>query len=367
MQTQITIIGGGVLGLSVGWGLARAGNEVVVIDEGDQAFRASRGNFGLIWVQGKGHGMHRYAKWTRQSASLWPELVHELEETTGINLEYSQKGGVDFCLSEQEAEERVEQLDDIRTGLDGDYPFEYLDHAQLKKLIPEIGPTVTGASWTEMDGHVNPLYLLRALYTGFIANGGKVINNQTVKQIEKRQSGYVVSAGVTIETEKVVLCAGLGNKTLGPMVGMSVPVEPNRGHIMVCERAAPFMQYPSVQIRQVGEGVVQIGDSKEDAGLNDGTSTDVLAGIARRAIKIYPLLAHLRTVRSWAALRVMSPDGFPIYQQSSTHSGAFVITCHSGITLAAAHALLLSRWIASDAQAGNLDNLESFSGERFSI
>jgi len=367
MQTQITIIGGGILGLSIAWGLARTGNDVVVVDEGDQAFRASRGNFGLVWVQGKGYGMHEYAKWTRQSATLWPQLVSELEQTTGVNLEYSQKGGVDFCLSENEAEERVDLMNDIRTGLEGDYPFEYLDHSRLKKLIPEIGPTVTGATWTDMDGHVNPLYLLRALYAGFIANGGKVINNRTVKHIEKRQSGFAINAGVTIESEKVVLCAGLGNSTLGPMVGMSVPVEPNRGQIMVCERVAPFMTYPSVQIRQVGEGVVQIGDSKEDVGLNDGTSTDVLAGIARRAIKIYPLLAHLRAVRTWAALRVMTPDGFPIYQQSSTHPGAFVVTCHSGITLAAAHALRLSQWIASDGQLDSLNNLESFSGNRFSI
>ena len=91
MQTQITIIGGGILGLSIGWGLARAGKSVVVVDEGDQAFRASRGNFGLVWVQGKGHGMHQYARWTRQSAILWPELARELEDTTGVQLEYSQK------------------------------------------------------------------------------------------------------------------------------------------------------------------------------------------------------------------------------------------------------------------------------------
>lgn len=207
MQTQITIIGGGILGLSIGWGLARAGKSVVVVDEGDQAFRASRGNFGLVWVQGKGHGMHQYARWTRQLAKLWPELARELEDTTGVQLEYSQKGGVDFCLSDAEAEARVDVLNDIRTDLDGDYPFEYLNHAQLKKLIPQIGPTVTGASWTDMDGHVNPLYLLRALYAGFLANGGKVINNQTVSHIEKRQSGFVVNAGalnrITIEAEKL--------------------------------------------------------------------------------------------------------------------------------------------------------------------
>ena len=51
-------------------------------------------------------------------------------------------------------------------------------------------------------------------------------------------------------------------------------------------------------------------------------------------------------MRTWAALRVMSPDGFPIYEQSQSHPGAFSVNCHSGVTLAGAHALALAPMIA---------------------
>ena len=70
-------------------------------------------------------------------------------------------------------------------------------------------------------------------------------------------------------------------------------------------------------------------------------------------------------VRAWAALRVMTPDGFPVYDQSRRFPGAFVAACHSGVTLAAAHALMLAPLIA----AGSLpaDPFETFSLRRFDV
>jgi hydrogen cyanide synthase HcnC len=70
-------------------------------------------------------------------------------------------------------------------------------------------------------------------------------------------------------------------------------------------------------------------------------------------------------VRSWRAIRVMPADGFPIYDQSTSHPGAFLVTCHSGVTLAAAHALQLAPMIA----AGQLDDTRvgAFSSRRFHV
>lgn len=364
METQIAIIGGGILGISLAWGLQRRGQQVVIVDEGDAAIRASRGNFGLIWVQGKGDGMPAYTQWTRHSAGLWPAFAQELEDATGLDLELSQAGGVDFCLTDQEVEDGITRLERIKQSVDGDYPFEYIEHASLQKMIPEIGPSVVGATFCPADGHVNPLYLLRALYADFQARGGLLVNGITVDTINKSTDGFRIKGTTDIQAEKVVLTAGLGNRALGSSVGLNVSVEPSRGQIMICERVAPFIKYPSVQIRQVGEGSIQIGDSNENVGFNDNTSADITARIASRAAKIYPILSQLRVIRTWAALRVMTPDGFPIYQQSSSHPGAYVVTCHSGITLAAAHARVLAQWIAGD---GSPENLERFSGQRFSI
>ena len=57
---DVAVVGGGLVGSSVAFGLARQGQRVVVLDEGDVAFRASRGNFALVWVQSKGLGMPAY-------------------------------------------------------------------------------------------------------------------------------------------------------------------------------------------------------------------------------------------------------------------------------------------------------------------
>jgi hydrogen cyanide synthase HcnC len=70
------VIGGGLVDTAIGYGLARAGLAVVLLDEGDIAYRASRGNFGLVWVQTKGRGAPHYQRWTRRSAEEWPLLAY---------------------------------------------------------------------------------------------------------------------------------------------------------------------------------------------------------------------------------------------------------------------------------------------------
>jgi hydrogen cyanide synthase HcnC len=87
--------------------------------------------------------------------------------------------------------------------------------------------------------------------------------------------------------------------------------------------------------------------------------------MAARAVRMFPLLGRLNVVRCWAALRVMPQDGFPIYDQSREHPGAFLATCHSGVTLAANHALVLPPLI--DAGALAAENLDAFSARRFDV
>ena len=107
-----------------------------------------------------------------------------------------------------------------------------------------------------------------------------------------------------------------------------------------------------------------LGDSVEEAGWDDTVGNGVIAAIADRAARMFPLLGRLNIVRSWAALRVMTADGFPIYDQSDDCPGAFVATCHSGVTLAANHALELAPMIA----AGRLHPaLDVFSARRFDV
>jgi glycine/D-amino acid oxidase-like deaminating enzyme len=137
---------------------------------------------------------------------------------------------------------------------------------------------------------------------------------------------------------------------------------PIRGQMLVSERVAPFLHYPTVTVRQTDEGTVQLGDSLEDVGFDNGVTTDVMSEITARGVKAFPLLRNVRLVRAWGALRVMTPDGFPIYQQSSTCPGAFNVSCHSGVTLAATHALRLAGWLSGGEM---VPGIGAFSADRF--
>jgi glycine/D-amino acid oxidase-like deaminating enzyme len=107
-----------------------------------------------------------------------------------------------------------------------------------------------------------------------------------------------------------------------------------------------------------------MGDSHEEVGFNDGTRAEIMAEIARRAARAFPFLRSARIVRAWGALRVMTPDGMPIYDQSESSPGAFCAASHSGITLAATHTFDLPRWIAE----GTLPpELNAFSAGRFGV
>jgi len=359
---DVIVVGGGLVGSAVAYGLAREGARVTVLDEDDGGLRASRGNFGLVWIQGKGYGLSPYARWSRSSATRWPQFAEALLHESGVDVALKQPGGFHFCFTDEELAERARRLGTLRAEL-GDYPYQMLDAADVRARIPQIGSAVIGASYSPMDGHVNPLKLLRALHTAMQARGVRLVSAERAQRIEPQGHGLVVHGKRgSYRAAKVVLAAGLGNRTLAPFVGLKAPVAPNRGQVLVSERVAPFLHYPTLNVRQTDEGSVQFGDSMEEVGFDDFTTTPVLADIARRGVRAFPQLRHVRLVRMWAALRVYSPDGFPIYDQSEAHPGAFVVTCHSGVTLAAAHALRVSPWIMG---APLPDELPTFSARRF--
>ncbi len=367
MRTNdLIVVGGGLVGVALAYGAARSGAQVTVLDEGDDAFRASRGNFGLVWVQGKGYGMAPYARWSMRSSRQWPALAATLLEESGVDVQLHQPGGFHFCFSAEEMQERHERLQRIRDDLDGDYPFEMLGHDALKQRLPGIGPTVAGASYTPMDGHANPLKLLRALHTASQARGVQVHGGGRVTEVTRVSEGYEVEAGgKRYRAARIVMAAGLGNRVLAEKVGLHAPVVPNRGQVLVGERVAKFLDHPTTYVRQTDEGTIQLGDSMEDVGLDDGTTADVLATIAQRGVRAFPALESLRLVRAWGALRVMTPDGYPIYQESSECPGAFVVTCHSGVTLAANHVFTIAPWLAGAHGAEVPSGAEAFTGDRF--
>ncbi len=359
---DLIVIGGGLVGGAIAWGAAERGASVALLDEGDVAYRAARGNFGLVWVQSKGAGMPPYAHWTRKSAELWPALASRMRQGTGLDVGLRQNGGMVFCLSDQELENRADIVRRMHNE-SGDIGTRILDRAEVHAMVPGLGDRVVGASFCPIDGHASPLYLLRALHTALRDQGAAYRPGRKVDRIDPAPHSFTVRCGTEQFTApKLVIAAGLGSRDLAPMVGLDMPVSPLQGQIIVTERVRPFLEYATHVLRQTEEGTVMLGDSQEDVGFDIHTRVAVLEKIAARNMATFPALKDANIVRMWAALRVMSPDGFPIYEQSERYPGAFAATCHSGVTLAGAHALALAPAIL----AGDLpEALTAFSSARF--
>ncbi len=362
------VVGGGIFGIAIAYGLQRLGCDTLVLDGGDDALRAARGNFGLVWVQTKGMGMQRYTDWSRESAGLWGDFAAELEEGTGIGVAHRNDGGLQILVGEEEREERRRQMDIMRqqAGPEG-YDCEIIEPEEVRQMLPKlrIGDTVTGASFCPHDGDVNPLRLLRALHAGFREAGGHYRPESEVVSIRREGDGFVAETETgPVSAAKLVLAAGHGAPRLASMVGLDVPVRPQRGQVLVTERAATAATaaIPVATMRRTDEGGFLLGNSEEDVGFDNGTTLAATARIARRAVAAFPDLAGLNLVRSWGCIRVLTPDGAAIYDESEACPGAYSATSHSGITLAAANARLVARWIAGGEKP---DGFDAFSARRF--
>ncbi|QHQ35427.1 NAD(P)/FAD-dependent oxidoreductase [Algicella marina] len=364
------VVGGGIVGAAVAEGLARRGCDVAILDEGDVAIRAARGNLGNVWVQGKGAGNPPYADLTRKSALDWQGLADRLRQQTGIDVHYEKRGAVFLCFSEAELEKRTATMEKSAQGVRIENRYEMLNHAGVARLFPMIGPDVLGGSYSAEDGTANPLYLLRALIKSATLNGCAYIASCGVSDLRAEAGGFVLQTEQgEFRTNHVALCAGLGNARLAPQLNLFGDVRPVRGQIMVTERLQPFLPLNVSFIRQTVEGSCVIGESSEDAGYDTGTTVDVLKDTAERAIRAFPHLQNAGVVRTWGALRIMTPDGAPVYQMRGFGRGsihkATVVSVHSGVTLSPFHAEDMAVQIAGHEL--DTDIARAFAAERFDV
>lgn len=361
---DLVVVGGGLIGAAIAWGASRSGAKVALLDEGDVAHRASRGNFGLIRLQGKGVGKPAYMQWSLRAGRMWQALAEELSAATGIDTGWRPSGGLNFCFSEAELEKRRDIL--ARSRADGgEITMQFLNRAALRDLLPGVGPAVVGASYSPQDSHVSPLYLLRALQQALQDAGGSYRPGTSVAEIRPEAGGFSVATGSgRVHGRRIVLAAGLGSVRLAPQLGLSMPVKPERGQIVVTERVRPCFPYAANCMRQTAEGSFLFGSSHEEAGFDDGTKVATAADLCATALRVLPGLAAAGVVRLWGSLRVMTPDGLPIYEESSRYPGAFAATCHSGVTLASVHAFDIGPAVA----AGTLPpEVASFGSGRFDV
>jgi glycine/D-amino acid oxidase-like deaminating enzyme len=276
------------------------GQRVTVLDEGDVAFRASRGNFALIWVQSKRPGARALFRVDHALVKCMGGLRGRAEGTDGIDVCFQRPGGFNLSLSERELRKPPQSLQRLQDqpGMQR-FDFEMLDPARVKQAIPQIGPEVAGASYSRYDGHCNSPQLFRALNAAMQQLGVAYLPEHRVDRIEYVAREFrLFTARGEIRAPKIVLAAGIDNVRLGPMVGLDVPVRPQRGQLIVTERTAPFLNYVVQTVRQTDEGGLMTGFGRKPGATRASLAGDFGAAEPRRAdVPKSPLNI------AWAALR----------------------------------------------------------------
>ena len=271
---DIVVIGAGIIGTAIAYGLNKNSNLAVAVVDESVGYKASLGNFGLIWLQSKGYKNPDYVRSSEYAVRNWEEYAKEIEADTGIDLQYRQKGGISFFRSEEEKQTKIEKISDINSSyVHESSRSKVLDREDMLKLYPHFGDKVIGGIYNNLDSHINPLYLLKAQTVAMQNRGVKFFANFKVQEVNRESSGYVLkSQDKVISCDKLVVSAGLGSSKLMDALGYSVPIRPQRGQILVTEKM-PHLNIPtSLFLRQTEDATVTVGYSSESVGFD--TSND---------------------------------------------------------------------------------------------
>ncbi len=367
---DVCVIGGGLLGSAVALGLVRSGARVLMADKTSRLHTASRGNFGLVWSQSKGSGNRDYSRFSEKAVLEFTDFARWLEEESGIELELRLGAGLILCIGDQELAARTELIKKLHheAELQGErHPSLMVDRQDVQKLVGKtvLGEEVSGGSFSSIDGDVNPLLLLKAMRRVFMKLGGVFLNGCMVNGIKRLNRNYhLETSSGKIVIPKIVLAAGFGNVPLLAMMGKKLPLIAQKGQLLITERVKPFLSFPFSGLRQTGCGSVMIGYTQENTGFETGTTVSAAVQLAKRAVRIFPSLCHVRVVRSWASLRILTEDGLPIYDEINGYPDGYVLAAHSCVTLSSLHMSLLPSWILGGKRA---DDIRKFKLERFNV
>lgn len=344
--SDIVIVGGGVIGMAVAYYLSRDTDHSVTVIDIKKPGNATRASAGGLWAIGESVGLgcgviffKTLSKRRREgegdsltterppqlppyffdlslkSNDLFPGLWRELKEIAGVDFKLEQNG-LKFVMLDQDDVEYAKEIHRSIPNLADQ--MAWLDREELRREEPYLTDRALGALKFLRDGQVNPYLLAQAFRGGALAQGARIIENTEVTGV-RRKGDRVTSVETphrTIPCSLLINAAGAWASEIGSMLGLSLPVKPIKGQIVLSERLPPLL-YSSFStsdcyIAQKDNGEVLIGSTTEDRGFDTSTTFKEIQEICIGASKAIPVLKNLRIKRTWAGLRPGTPDELPI-------------------------------------------------------
>jgi glycine oxidase len=336
---DVLILGGGVIGLSTAYFLARDGARVEVVDKGDFGQEASWAGAGILPPGNPDRARTPFDRLRAHSVALFPALSAELRERTGLDNGYHRCGGLEFRGGDAAQEEWHGE------GV----AHEMLDDMAALRLEPSLAPGRGPVCHLPDLAQVRNPRHLKALLAGCHALGVGLRPGCPAHGFER--AGGRIRAVQTAEGPRqagqYLVATGAWTDTLLEQVGWRPGIRPIRGQIALLNTGAPVfrrvLMHGARYLVPRPDGRVLVGSTEEDVGFAKRTTAAAIAELLTLAASLVPALAAAQVERCWAGLRPGSPDGLPFLGAVPGLDNLFVAAGHfrAGIQLSPGTALVL--------------------------
>jgi sarcosine oxidase subunit beta len=325
---DVVIIGAGIAGVSTAYFLAKAGLRVCVVDKSVVGQESTGRCAGLI---GQHHRPFPDLPLAMRAVEIWKKFAAESD----VDFEFRQQGRVSLAWNDQHAAELKAVAERERAcGLD----CSFLDRAETQALIPSVSGDFFGSVYVPSDASAQPYLACLAIARAARQLGATIQEHREVKGLEVahgRISGVLTDAG-PMATETVVNAAGAWSPSIARAIGVQIPAEVRRSHIMITERLPKFIE-PIVAttaygyFRQSVSGNVLIGyPARPMNGLDRRVTYDAIRIAARRAAHIIPRLRDASLIRAFTGFTTWTPDLLSIIGSTGHPEGFHIATAFCG-------------------------------------
>ena len=363
--TDAIVIGGGVIGCSIGYHLAKAGVTATILERGELGMAASNAASGILSSL-FGNPTDPYTRLVNSSLAMFHELAPELAEASGVDIEFVQSGELELALNEDEAQMLHAAVED---GGWRSPEAQWLDAQAVREMEPELSDSIAGGIFMPEVCRINNQRLSAAYARAAERLGATVREHAEV--VGMVRSGLRIS-GVRLHDEElladhVVIAAGPWSSIIAETLGSHVPARPVRGvnlNLQPLGRSIGTVIHGGWGLLVPrNDGSIIAGATVEEAGYDDRVTAGAVQDIMNMAELIVPSLRDARLNWALAGLRPGSPDDAPMLGPVPGWQGLHVATGHfrSGILLSA----ITGKLIADHITGEKPDLIEHFSPTRF--
>lgn len=349
LETDVAIVGGGIVGASAALFLRRMGIGVVLLERGLCGAAASGVNYGGVRVQGRAPVQLALALRSR-------EIWEHLPEHIGIDGEYVRSGHLKLARSEAD----LAHLQDYARRVEGSgLELQLITGESFRRQFPWLGRHAMAGSWCPGDGHANPRLVSPAFARAARAVGATILEQCEVTELAHDGSRFIIGDGRGLEVRAPWLlnCAGAWALRVGQAFGDDAPMESIHPGMAVTEPMPRFMDINigveggGIYGRQTARGNCVMGGSRgtSSSPLHARPRAHAIAELCRRMSDLFPPLAHAQVIRFWSGVEGSLPDHQPVIGPSTRHPQllhAFGF-CGAGFQTGPAVGEALAQWVRS--------------------